>query len=234
VKEAHVQRFEEHCGILAGMERQGATARDGLADIVRRARHGDPRAFETLVQDHLEQVWRVVWRILRHREDTEDVVQEVFMAAHRALPAYRGDSSFSTWLHRIAVNKALNYRDRSAEKLRRASVPMAGPGGDRDSEGDGARPHLAELAAPTRSPLEEMEEGELQRRLAGCMDRLPSAWRAILALRIDEDLSYQEIADVQGTALGTVRSRLARARLALRRCIAGEEGSGQEGGGVKR
>jgi len=179
--------------------------------LVGKARSGDRQAFERLMTMHLPRVWRVVWRILRHGEDTEDVVQEVFLAAHQALDSYRGASRFSTWLHRIAVNKALNHRARVAERLRRSSESLEHAGGSLD------RPDPAAL-----SPLREMEMKELRTRLAECMERLPDAWRAVLALRVEESLSYEEIAEAVGTALGTVRSRLARARLALRRCVEGE------------
>lgn len=210
-----MQRCEGHCGILAGMERTEPVARDLEAERIERARGGDRRAFEDLVSHHIQQVWRVVWRILRHEQDTEDVVQEVFMAAHRAISGYRAESSFSTWLHRIAVNRALNHRARSSEKIRRASFSLEDAAGD---EGNGE----ALLPSDAPSPLDELESVELSRRLAACLDKLPPAWRAIFALRVNEDLSYEEIATVHELAIGTVRSRLARTRLALRKCISGE------------
>ncbi len=209
-------RFEGRCGILAGMERTEPVVRDLEAERIERARGGDRRAFEDLVSLHIQQVWRVVWRILRHAEDTEDVVQEVFMAAHRAISGYRAESSFSTWLHRIAVNRALNHRARSSEKIRRASFSLEGAAGDEESG------EALDLPSGAPSPLEELEAGDLSRRLAACLDKLPPAWRAIFGLRVNEDLSYEEIAAVHELAIGTVRSRLARTRLALRKCISGE------------
>src|SRR5262249_27087729 len=89
--------------------------------LVARAQGGDREAFALLVQIHLQHVWAVVWRILRHHEDTEDVVQEAFLAAFRALPHYRREARLSTWLHRIAVTRALNHLDRKEEKMRRAA-----------------------------------------------------------------------------------------------------------------
>ena len=190
--------------MLARMKRMEEDAPGAESDLVERARGGDRAAFDELVRTHLPQVWSVVWRILRHREDTEDVVQEVFLAAHRALDGYRGASRFSTWLHRIAVNRALNHRSLASERMRRASEP------------------LEEEAAGGSTPLRDLEMKDLRRRLADCLEKIPAAWRAILALRVDRALSYEEIAEMAGTALGTVRSRLARARLALRRCVEGE------------
>jgi RNA polymerase sigma-70 factor (ECF subfamily) len=204
--------------MLDSMGRQQAIAEPMALEVVERARRGDGAAFEELVQRHLPQVWTVVWRILRHREDTEDVVQEVFLAAHRALPGFRGDARFSTWLHRIAVNRALNHRRRGAERVRRASISMA------PASGLGAAPVESRVEAPAgaSSPLRALEARELARRLAECLEALPPPWRAVVALRDGESRSYQEIAGLLGTALGTVRSRLARARLALRRCVEGD------------
>jgi RNA polymerase sigma-70 factor (ECF subfamily) len=185
-------------------------------DLVERARGGDASAFQELMDAHLHRVWRVVWRILRHREDTEDVVQEVFLAAHGALETFRGEARFSTWLHRIAVNRALNHRSLAAERMRRASESLDG-GAERDDE----EPALV-LPSSGPSPLQELEGKELKRRLAECLEKLPAVWRGVLALRDGESLSYEEIGRQMGIALGTVRSRLARARLALRRCVQGE------------
>lgn len=187
--------------------------------MVARARKGDREAFDRLVEIHLSHVWAVVWRIVRHREDAEDVVQEVFLSAFQALPGYRGESRLSTWLHRIAVTRALNHLDRSEERLRRRSQSLddSRDEGGAYADGPGAWP-----SGGIPSPLQALEARDLARRLADCVARLPAAWRAVLALRDVEAHSYEEIAGLVGVALGTVRSRLARARLALRQCVTGE------------
>jgi len=176
-------------------------------ELVRRAKDGDRRAFDRLVEAHTSQVWATVWRILRHREDTEDIVQEVFVAAHRALSGFRGESKFSTWLHRIAVTRALNHVERAEEKLRRASDPID--------------PGTFDPPAALGTPLHALEAKELMRRLADCLAKLPSAWRAVLALRDAEENSYEQIAETLRVELGTVRSRLARARASLKDCVEG-------------
>ena len=204
-----------------GEARDRADSRPAVCDddLIRRARDGDRQAFAPIVEAHMAQVWSVVWRILRHREDTEDVVQEVFLTAFKSLHAFRGESRLSSWLHRIAVTRALNHLDRSEEKIRRASETLEeGPAPEaermmaRTVEAQGVRP-----AAP--SPLQALEAGEIRRRLAECLRKLPGAWRAVLALRDVDRTSYEEIARLSGIALGTVRSRLARARVALRSCM---------------
>jgi RNA polymerase sigma-70 factor (ECF subfamily) len=187
---------------------------------VERARRGDREAFDRIVTTNLAHVWRVVWRVLRHREDTEDVVQEVFLAAYQGLAGFRGEAKLSTWLQRIAVTRALNHLDRAAEKVRRASRPFEVQAGDPDA-GVGAEPQVDDPSRVT-SPLQALEAKELRRRLTYCLSRLPPAWRAALTLRDGDHRSYDDIATALGIALGTVRSRLARARLALRRCVEGE------------
>jgi RNA polymerase sigma-70 factor (ECF subfamily) len=191
------------------------------AGLIERARAGDRDAFECLTEAHLERVWGLVWRILRHREDTEDVVQEVFLTAWRSLPGFRGDASLATWLGRIAVTRALNHLDRGGEKVRRGSVSLSAD--PDDAAPPGGRVYELIDSRPGASPLKILEARELGRRLADCLARLPGAWRAALALRHTEERSYEEIAASLGLALGTVRSRLARARLALRECV--EKGS---------
>jgi RNA polymerase sigma-70 factor (ECF subfamily) len=203
--------------MLVVMERGGAATEIGEAGLIERARGGDRAAFDRLVESHLSRVWSVVWRVLRHREDTEDVVQEVFLAAYRALPAFRGEAKLSTWLQRIAVTRALNHLERAAEKVRRASRSLDVEPASSDR---GAGPAEPESAGP--SPLQALEASELRRRLTECLDRLPAVWRAVLALRESEEHSYEEIAAMLRVAIGTVRSRLARARLALRHCVEGE------------
>jgi RNA polymerase sigma-70 factor (ECF subfamily) len=189
------------------------------APLVERARRGDREAFDLLVGRHLQHVWAVVWRVLRHREDTEDVVQEVFLAAFQALPRYRGDSRLSTWLHRIAVTRALNHLDRKEEKMRRALRNVEGAAERLESGTDGPANWVLR---ETPSPLEALEADELARRLAICLSRLPGAWRLVLTLRDVDARSYEEIARLAGLALGTVRSRLSRARMALRQCVTGD------------
>lgn len=202
---------------MAGPEIAARSAED---DLVAEARRGDRQAFDRLVEMHTPRIWRVVWRILRHREDAEDVVQDVFLAAHRALPEFRGEARFTTWLQSIAVHQALNVRRSAAERARRSSLSLVS-GDAAGAEGTLREDRLAD-PGPGTSPLRALEAGELRRRIAACLEQLPGPWRAVLALKEGESLSYQEIADTLKTALGTVRSRISRARDALRRCVEGQ------------
>lgn len=215
-----MRRLELDCGMLGLMKPLGVVTEQSEQEILARARRGDRRAFEDLVRSHLPRVWRVVWKVLRHHEDTEDVVQEVFLAAHRALPEFRGDSRFSTWLHRIAVNRALNHLNLKGEKIRRETRSLESLEEGQEGRAEDGERALFEAGPP--SPLQSLEMSELKRRLTECLSRIPGAWRTVLTLKIDGNHSYEEMAGILGLALGTVRSRLARARLALRRCLAEE------------
>lgn len=208
-------------GMLGTMESRSMAVEPDEAALIERARGGDRAAFDALVEAHLTRIWNVVWRILRHREDTEDVVQEVFLTAYRALPDFRGEAKLSTWLQRIAVTRALNHVDRAAEKLRRASRSLDETP-DWSDDGTGSTRPAPEPQSTAPSPLQALEASELRQRLAECLGRLPAVWRAVLALRDTEEHSYEQIATMLRIALGTVRSRLARARMALRRCVEGE------------
>jgi RNA polymerase sigma-70 factor (ECF subfamily) len=199
-------------------EPRAAVSDELEAALIARAQRGDRRAFEQLVERHAPQIWRVVWRILRQTEDAEDVVQEVFLTAWQGLPGFRGEAKLSTWLHQIAVSRALNHADRAAEKLRRASTSM-----DRtvraEADGEAGRSLAERLAAASPSPFQALSARERLAKLKECLERLPASWRAALALREGETLPYEEIARVLGIALGTVRSRLARARTNLKECV---------------
>ena len=202
-------------GMLAAVAGQRDIGELDERRLVTRARSGDRDAFDRLVERHLQQVWRVVWRIVRHRQDTEDVVQDVFLTAFSALDEFRGEARLSTWLHRIAVTRALNHVDRAAVKMERAARSLE----TNDDGSPAGAPAWPATGGPT--PLQQLEASELKDRLARCLELLPAAWRAILALRDGESMPYQRISETLGVALGTVRSRLARARLALRECLEG-------------
>jgi RNA polymerase sigma-70 factor (ECF subfamily) len=195
-------------GILARMRDATGRLADDEEETIEKARGGDRRAFDRLVATHLPQVWATVYRMLRHREDTEDVVQEVFVTAHRAIAGFRGEAKLSSWLHRIAVSRALNHLDRAEERRRRASDPI-------EDE------PVYELARSSDTPLQALEAKDLMRRLKACLEKLPAAFRAVLALRDAEERTYEQIAELLGIELGTVRSRLARARGSLKDCIEG-------------
>ena len=166
---------------------------DGL---VERARRGDLRSFEVLVQRHQAIVARVVGRIVG-REHVDDVVQDVFLRAFHRLEQFRGDAPFRSWLLRIAHNTAVTFGERQS------AAPVSDPR-DLDERLDDA------TAAPT--PAQALELSERRARLATKLRLLSTPHRTVLVLRDLEGLSYEEIAEVTETPLGSVKGRLHRAR----------------------
>ena len=174
--------------------------------LVERVQQGDKKAFDLLVMKYQLRVSKLVARFLRNPSDVPDVVQEAFIKAYRALPNFRGDSAFYTWLYRIAINTAKNHLVSMSRKV------SSGDGLEvQDAEDYGASEWLKEYSSPEREAL----AGELQATVHRSMDELPSDLREAITLREIEGLSYEEIAAVMDCPIGTVRSRIFRAREAI-------------------
>ena len=173
--------------------------------LIRRARAGDRAAYDDLVKAHFERVFALLYRMIGNHEDAEDLAQECFVRAYLALPHYREEARFSTWLHRIAVHLALDHR-RGA--LRRADLPWH----ELALAGEGAS--SAADAAP------ESNAGELSRRLAAALDRLPPRLRTALVLRTLEEREYPEVAELLGIKPATARTHVMQARKLLLRWLA--------------
>ncbi len=181
---------------------------------VARLKARDPEALRDVVQAFTERLTAVVSGMLRDRDAVDDVVQETFAKAWFRIQAFQGDSSLYTWLYRVAINGCKDHAKRRARR----------PAGSLDallSEPEGATgsgaPSLrtSNLRAPTPHPLEGLERRELRLAVQAAIAELPQHFRAVLALREIEGLSYQEIAAVMSLSLGTVESRLFRARQRL-------------------
>lgn len=177
---------------------------DGDDKLVKRAKKGDSRAFDLLVLKYQGRVVQLVSRYLNNAAEVEDVTQEAFIKAYRALPNFRGDSAFYTWLYRIAANAAKNHL---VALGRRPSSDMALD----DSEVF----DVPGLLKDHESPDEVIMGQELEMLISRTIEELPVELRAALTLREFEGLSYEEIADVLECPIGTVRSRIFRAREAI-------------------
>lgn len=165
---------------------------------------GDAHAFAHLVERYEKTVYHHALRLVGSREDAADVTQEVFWKAWRALPSFRKESSFSTWLYRLTDNACLDLLRR--EKKRR---------GDTSLETDEGLSLAQQLPHPAPSPQDHVEAQERQAALEQGLAQLSEEHRRILVLREISGLSYQEIGSILGLSDGTVKSRLARARMAL-------------------
>ena len=174
-------------------------------ELVARVQQGDKKAFDLLVLKYQLRVSKLVSRFLRNQSDVPDVVQEAFIKAYRALPNFRGDSAFYTWLYRIAINTAKNHLVSQSRKSPANSIDV------QDAEDYGASEWLKEYASPEREALAT----ELEATITQAMGELPSDLREAITLREIEGLSYEDIADVMDCPIGTVRSRIFRAREAI-------------------
>ena len=177
---------------------------DGDDKLVKRAKKGDSRAFDLLVLKYQGRVAQLVSRYLNNAAEVEDVTQEAFIKAYRALPNFRGDSAFYTWLYRIAANAAKNHlvalgRRPTSDMALDDSEVFDVPGRLKDHE----------------SPDEVIMGQQLEMLISRTIEELPVELRAALTLREFEGLSYEEIADVLECPIGTVRSRIFRAREAI-------------------
>lgn len=173
--------------------------------IVERVQRGDKNAFNLLVKKYQHKVAHLVTRYVKNSGDVADVTQEAFIKAYRALPNFRGDSAFYTWLYRIAVNSAKNYLVAQGRKP---------PANDVDAEEadfyDGSDA-LKEQNSPERSLMSQ----QLEKVLFDAVEQLPEDLRMAITLRELEGLSYEDIANVMDCPVGTVRSRIFRAREAI-------------------
>ena len=177
--------------------------------LIRRAASGDDGAFEQLLLAHQKQVYNLCLRLSGSAEDAFDLSQEAFIRAWRALAQYQFEAEFSTWLYRLTRNVCIDHLRR---RKRQNTVPL-------ETEQDG---ELIELPLPDGAPgpEERMLHEEKQRILAEAMQALPEDYREILVLRVVNDLPYDRIAEILDLQLGTVKSRLARARLQLKKILA--------------
>lgn len=180
------------------------TASDTDQQLVQRAQRGDPRAFDLLVLKYQGRIGALVSRYINDPGEVEDVTQEAFIKAYRALDKFRGDSAFYTWLYRIASNAAKNHL---VAKGRR-------PGADATIE-DAEGFEQADLIFESSTPEAVLMSEELAQVVTEAMDALPEELRAALTLREFEGLSYDDIAAVLECPVGTVRSRIFRAREAI-------------------
>ena len=180
--------------------------RDVDQQLVERAQRGDKRAFELLVDKYQRKLARLVSRLVRDPGEVEDVTQEAFIKAYRALPSFRGDSAFYTWLYRIGINTAKNYL---AALGRRA--PTSTEVEAEEAEGF----ESGELLRDINTPESLLLTKEIGNTVNAAIESLPEELRSAIQLRELEGMSYEEIAKLMDCPIGTVRSRIFRAREAI-------------------
>ena len=184
---------------------------------VARFKAGDEAAFEEMVSRYWDRIYAMVLKLLRNSQDAEEVTQDAFVRAHRGLEKFRGDSSFSTWLYQIATNLARNRYWYWWRRKRDKSVSFD------MNLGEDSNTTLAEIfEADIETPQDVAITNEFQERVAAAMELLNDKHRESLILRNVKSLSYEEIANKLEISIGTVKSRIARAREALREKLGNE------------
>ena len=173
--------------------------------LVQKSNKGDLNAFNELVLRYEGKVFSIAYRFMGNHADAGDLAQETFIRLYQSLASFRGDSSFATWLFRITANAC---RDELRKRQRRRSISM--------DEMIAASPANVPVADSTYSPEEAVQRNEVQRQVQECLSELSDDHRLILVMREIQGFSYDEIADVLQCSLGTVKSRISRARNALK------------------
>ena len=178
-------------------------------ELVLRAKQGDQAAFEQLVVDNQNKVYSLALRLTGDREEAADLAQEAFLKAWQGLPSFQGESSFATWLHRLTTNVCIDH-------LRRRGRRQEVEGGPSLDDEEAGWPEPADWEG---DPQRMLERAEMRQAVARGLEALPEHFRQVLVLRELSGLSYQEIGTSLNLDLGTVKSRIARARLALRKIL---------------
>ena len=172
---------------------------------------GDTAAFGELVRRYQDRLFNTVYRLVDHAEDAQDVVQDAFLNAYQALDSFKGDSLFFTWLYRIAVNTAI-----SLKRKQRVVISM-----------DAGRPEGAVVEPADRSefsrPGQALEQAEQERRIQRALNQLSPEHRAVLVMKDMEGQKYETMAEILQVPIGTIRSRLHRARVELRDILSKDE-----------
>lgn len=174
--------------------------REAERDAIAASKRGEREAFDVLVARYQRSIYRLCYRYVNNHEDANDLTQEVFLRAWRAIGRFRGDSAFSTWLYRIAVNACLNFR--AVRRPQTRELPET-------------------LPDPRPGASDEVERQDDASRVRAAVSRLPERQRATLILKVFHDLTHEEVASILGSSVGTVKSNLFHALGNLRRAMTG-------------
>jgi RNA polymerase sigma-70 factor (ECF subfamily) len=189
-------------------EEEGYAGQEDYA-VVQLAQNGDRKAFNELVVQYQNTIVSLCTHLMRNRTEGEDAAQDTFIKAFRRIGSFRGEARFSTWLYAIAVNVCRNKQRSFWQRLFMQSVSTGMPDVDRDLT------ETIEILDSTPWPSEQLERKELRDQIKRVLVQMPTRYRELIVLRDIKELSYSEIAGILGVPLGTVKSGLARARLAM-------------------
>jgi RNA polymerase sigma-70 factor (ECF subfamily) len=192
-----------------------AGSSDEDAALVRAFQKGDKAAFDNLVRKHKDKLFNLVYWFLGDYQEANDCAQEIFIKVFKSLKKFRFEAAFSTWLYRIATNTCKNRLKSLAYRWKKKTVSLENPEGSKS-----VNPSF-ELEDNSPSPVNELEKKERLMLIKKAINALPEEQNRVVVLRDIQGLSYEEIADITGLNLGTVKSRLARGRLELRNKLKG-------------
>lgn len=206
------------CNVVADLVASPWPLAEEDAELLSAVRTGSEEAFDRLVSRYHASVYNLVYRIVGDAADAADTLQEVFLKVHRGLDKFQGQSSLKTWIFRIAVHEGCNYRRWwRRHRGRETSLEDVFLTGE-----DGSGPSLGDLlTAGEKSPFDELAAKETAQAVDCALGRIPESYRTAVVLRDLEEFSYEEIADILQVSLGTVKSRVARGREALRVLLKG-------------
>jgi len=185
--------------------------------LLRQVRRGDAKAFEVLVRTYQQRVYNIVYRMIGNREEAEDVAQDVFVTVYQNVAGFRGDSKFSTWLYRVTVNHCKNRLKYLRRRGRHRGRPLDDIAEREIAHGGGATEPRYHASIPR--PDELASGHQLERIVQREIARLDEDHRVLVVLRDIQGMSYQEMVEVTGLNIGTIKSRLHRARLTLKEAL---------------
>ena len=195
------------------MREKKQTIRDEDYEFVSLCKKGDVDAFEVLVKKHQKRMFNIAYRMMGNYEEASEIVQDAFVSAYRGIKNFRGRAKFSTWLYTIVINLAKNRLKQLKARLHREKYSINNPIPTHESQIHG------ELASSEPSALERLEKRETQQKVQGCIDSLDGEFKEVLVLKDIQGFSYDEISDLLKVPEGTVKSRLFRAREAVKDCL---------------
>ena len=195
------------------MREKKQKTRDEDYELVSLCKKGDVDSFEVLVKKHQKRMFNIAYRMIGNYEEACDIVQDAFVSAFRNLKGFKGKSKFSTWLYTIVMNLSKNRLKRLKTQLHREQFSLDNPVLTNDGQ------IKVEPASSDPSALEKLEKRDVQQKVQGCINSLDDEFREVLILRDIQGFSYGEISDLLKAPEGTVKSRLFRAREALKDCL---------------
>jgi RNA polymerase sigma-70 factor (ECF subfamily) len=213
-------------GMAVGNLASAIGIRTEEAALVAELKAGSEEAFSLLIAQYHQPLYSLISRSLNDPADAADITQEVFIKVFRSICKFNGDASLRTWLYRIALHEASNQR-RWWSRHKRQEIGIDAPADPSDDHAGESFSLASTLADRSSSPFDRAAQAELRLRVEAALRELPEAFRTVVVLREIEDLSYEEIAEILDTNLGTIKSRLTRGRAALRALLASDIPSAQ-------